>query len=117
MNHPFQSSNDLLIVTVLTLFKPDYALRATDPWSRISCLHFARGKCKNGTLCPFVHPGQSQNSSTREMQQVDDARSQILCRYFIRGHCRDGEACHYSHSLANEPIEDASPDEEVCISP
>eukprot|EP01126_Amoeba_proteus_P049941 TRINITY_DN5865_c0_g1_i3.p1 TRINITY_DN5865_c0_g1~~TRINITY_DN5865_c0_g1_i3.p1 ORF type:complete len:304 (-),score=24.90 TRINITY_DN5865_c0_g1_i3:144-1055(-) len=54
------------------------------------CRYHAKGWCKNGTKCTYLH---SESVGTN----VDDFRKTILCKFFVNGYCITGDDCPYLH--------------------
>ncbi|KAE9587336.1 putative transcription factor C3H family [Lupinus albus] len=84
--------------------------------SNEDCINFAKGRCRMGASCNFVHnnsDGYSKDSaheSTREREndrrRRDDSFDQggghhrsgpTPCKFFANGNCRNGKSCRFSH--------------------
>lgn len=84
-----------------------------------ACINFAKGRCRMGTSCKFVHHNSSDgygkvsmDELTRE-NEVDRRRrdssfeqggghrpirtSDMPCKFFANGNCRNGKYCRFSH--------------------
>ena len=66
-----------------------------------ACIYFARGVCRNGDACSYLHDpvangnGGGEMSNRRAVQRGN--RSMSVCSFFARGACRFGAACKFSH--------------------
>ena len=75
------------------------------------CKYFVSGKCRNGDMCPWLHPGKlNQNWNQRQQQGKaithgkPIAQNKTICRYFLNGNCKNGANCVFLHEVA--PIND-----------
>ncbi|XP_058731042.1 zinc finger CCCH domain-containing protein 38-like isoform X2 [Vicia villosa] len=95
----------------------DYSL--TSRRSNEACIHFAKGRCRAGESCKYVHHGNSdefdevsadESSRRREIDRrhIDSSFKQgalhypnhsgnIPCKFFAFGNCRNGKDCRFSH--------------------
>ncbi|MED6196454.1 hypothetical protein PIB30_047671 [Stylosanthes scabra] len=95
----------------------DYSLRSGR--SNDACIHFAKGWCRMGASCKYIHHDNSDGfreismaESTREREidrrhmessyERDDAHGpnhtgDIPCKFFAFGNCRNGKHCRFSH--------------------
>ncbi|KAK7318458.1 hypothetical protein RJT34_03160 [Clitoria ternatea] len=87
--------------------------------SNETCIHYAKGRCRMGASCKYVHHDNSDrfskvsvNESTRE-REIDRRRTDnsfeqggrhgpshngdIPCKFFAFGNCRNGTNCRFSH--------------------
>eukprot|EP00440_Ansanella_granifera_P057865 gb/GFBE01062726.1/.p1 GENE.gb/GFBE01062726.1/~~gb/GFBE01062726.1/.p1 ORF type:complete len:967 (+),score=200.09 gb/GFBE01062726.1/:1-2901(+) len=78
--------------------------------SRTPCRDFAKGNCKFGDSCRYLHDGGG-GSSPRPSQvgrasQIGTPgdRAHVPCRDFAKGRCKLGDRCRYGHSEG--PAED-----------
>ncbi|KAE9608700.1 putative transcription factor C3H family [Lupinus albus] len=82
-----------------------------------ACVNFAKGRCRMGASCNFVHNNSdgcskgSVDESTRERENdrrrrdysFDQGgghgpnRSGLTCKFFANGNCRNGKSCRFSH--------------------
>ena len=99
------------------------------------CVFFARGKCKYGDDCRFLHlessrpatassssnaaPSTSQRSrsSKKTASKAPDSfsmdkieaelpKSAVACAYFAKGECTRGDRCRFAHVAPVAPAED-----------
>ncbi|KAK2444989.1 zinc finger CCCH domain-containing protein [Trifolium repens] len=83
------------------------------------CTNFAKGRCRMGTSCKFVHDNDSDgygkvfmDEFTREREidrrhrdnsfeqggrHVPNRTSDTPCKFFANGNCRNGKFCKFSH--------------------
>jgi len=68
------------------------------------CVFFAKGTCRNGARCPFVHGSADKLSAGVADLRVEDPDSPsrrpsgaAICRFYARGLCRSGTSCRFSH--------------------
>ncbi|MED6180722.1 hypothetical protein PIB30_012872 [Stylosanthes scabra] len=95
----------------------DYSLRSGR--SNDACIHFAKGWCRMGASCKYIHDDNSDGfreismaESTREREidrrhmessyERDGAHGpnhsgDIPCKFFAFGNCRNGKHCRFSH--------------------
>lgn len=95
----------------------DYSL--TSRRSNEACIHFAKGRCRAGESCKYVHHGNSdefdkvsadESSREREIDRrhIDNSFKQggphypnhngnTPCKFFAFGNCRNGKDCRFSH--------------------
>ncbi|MCH84185.1 zinc finger CCCH domain-containing protein 38-like, partial [Trifolium medium] len=95
----------------------DYSL--TNRRSDKACINFAKGRCRTGESCRYVHHGKSDGfdkvsayESSRERdvdrrhmdisfkqdgQHNPNHKSNIPCKYFALGNCLYGKDCRFSH--------------------
>ncbi|XP_019434527.1 PREDICTED: zinc finger CCCH domain-containing protein 55-like isoform X5 [Lupinus angustifolius] len=86
--------------------------------SNEACVNFAKGRCRNGSSCKFVHnnsDGYSKGSvdeSNRERENDRRRRDNSFdqggghgpnrsgpppCKFFANGNCRNAKSCRFSH--------------------
>ncbi|KAI5384210.1 hypothetical protein KIW84_071280 [Lathyrus oleraceus] len=95
----------------------DYSI--TSRRSNEACIHFAKGRCRAGESCKYVHHGNSdefdkvsadESSREREIDRrhIDNSFKQggphypnhsgnTPCKFFAFGNCRNGKDCRFSH--------------------
>lgn len=56
------------------------------------CRHFARGFCKMGKQCAFLHEEEFNTG-----ENVDPNPKRVPCRHWQRGFCERGESCGFMH--------------------
>ncbi|CAJ2641556.1 unnamed protein product [Trifolium pratense] len=83
------------------------------------CTNFAKGRCRMGTSCKFVHDNDSDgygkvcmdeftrdreidrrhrdNSFEQGGRHVPNRTSDTPCKFFANGNCRNGKFCKFSH--------------------
>ncbi|TKY60419.1 Zinc finger CCCH domain-containing protein 38 [Spatholobus suberectus] len=87
--------------------------------SNETCINYAKGRCRMGASCKYVHNNNSDqfskvsvDESTRE-REIDRRRTEssfeqggrhatnhngdIPCKFFAFGNCRNGKHCRFSH--------------------
>lgn len=81
--------------------RPHSLLRSTASESSSSrrknepCTHFARGECKFGARCDYLHdPGLAQSISHLGPQSI---KARHVCEHFLRGQCKYGSICRQIH--------------------
>ncbi|XP_027191714.1 zinc finger CCCH domain-containing protein 38 isoform X2 [Cicer arietinum] len=96
----------------------DYSLASQR--SNEACINFAKGRCRTGESCKYVHHGNSDgfdnkvsaDESSRQ-REIDRRRSDnsfkqggqhypnhsgnTPCKFFAFGNCRNGKDCRFSH--------------------
>ncbi|CAE7255021.1 mkrn1 [Symbiodinium natans] len=63
---------------------------------RTVCRDFAKGHCKYGDRCRYLHEDGGGGGGT-------SSHSKTLCREFVKGHCKYGDRCRYSHDQGGTP--------------
>lgn len=95
----------------------DYSLKSVR--SNEACINFAKGRCRMGASCKFVHHNNSDGHGkvsadefTKEREfdrrhrdsyfeqgggHVPNRSGDTLCKFFANGNCRNGKYCRFSH--------------------
>ncbi|XP_027368913.1 zinc finger CCCH domain-containing protein 55-like isoform X2 [Abrus precatorius] len=95
--------------------------------SNETCINYAKGRCRMGASCKFVHHNNSDGHGKVSMDELTREREvdrrhrdssfeqggghgpnrsgETLCKYFANGNCRNGKYCRFSH------------DKQACTSP
>ncbi|RDX91346.1 Zinc finger CCCH domain-containing protein 38, partial [Mucuna pruriens] len=95
----------------------DYSLKSGR--SNEACINFAKGRCRMGASCKFVHHNNSDGHGKVSVDEVTrdreiDRRNRdnsfeqggghgpnrngdTLCKFFANGNCRNGKFCRFSH--------------------
>ncbi|KAG6295232.1 hypothetical protein E4U46_004902 [Claviceps purpurea] len=90
--------------------KPTPSFTPASDWrSSTICQFFARGRCRNGTTCPFSHaqnreetrPPTNALRHPLSMRPQLDPRSHIPCRFYQQGSCTKGEKCQFAHDIGH----------------
>ena len=66
----------------------------------ITCPHFAKGFCRYGNLCKFLHQDGSESSAPVK-DTVSTKSTEVVCKHFAAGWCRWGDQCKFAHSCAS----------------
>lgn len=74
------------------------------PKKKAPCVHYARGACRNGAKCAFVHASagaSSPFSSPSPPRRAGVPPISKPCIFYSQGLCRYGESCRDSHGSAS----------------
>ncbi|XP_072087740.1 zinc finger CCCH domain-containing protein 38 isoform X2 [Arachis hypogaea] len=93
-----------------------------------ACVHFAKGRCRMGASCKYVHHNNSDeygkgtlDELTRERENDGRRRDNsfeqggghmpsrsgdTLCKFFANGNCRNGKHCRFSHDRQDRSLRD-----------
>ncbi|MED6140447.1 hypothetical protein PIB30_093349, partial [Stylosanthes scabra] len=93
-----------------------------------ACVHFAKGRCRMGASCKYVHHNNSDeygkgslDDLTRERENDGRRRDNsfeqggghmpgrsgdTLCKFFANGNCRNGKHCRFSHDRQERSLRD-----------
>ena len=66
----------------------------------ITCPHLAKGFCRYGNLCKFLHQDGSE-SSLPVKDTVSTEPTEAVCKHFAVGWCRRGDQCKFVHGSAS----------------
>lgn len=104
--------------------KPTPSFTPASDWrSSTICQFFARGRCRNGTTCPFSHaqnreetrPPTNALRHPLSMRPQLDPRSHIPCRFYQQGSCTKGEKCQFAHDIGHTTTQTVVVDDGVHI--
>jgi len=81
------------------------AASATEDPASTPCKYFARGRCKLGDRCTYMHVAAAAAAAAAVAADAafsnrSDATEEVsgtLCKYFAKGYCRLGSECPYVH--------------------
>jgi hypothetical protein len=66
------------------------------------CFNFARGKCKNGDSCKFLHDDATVVSTKPSKPSPNAQVPEGVCVKFQVGKCHRGKACRWKHEIAED---------------
>ena len=66
----------------------------------ITCPHFAKGFCRYGNICKFLHQDGSE-SSVPVKDTVSPEPTEVVCKHFAAGWCCRGDQCKFAHNSAS----------------
>ena len=81
-----------------TELAPPQCVKVDPACSRMVCPHHAKGFCRYGSMCKFLH--QSPTLGELQVTAVDTPSppvTEVTCKHFIKGWCRRGHACRLRH--------------------
>ena len=68
------------------------------------CPHFAKGFCRYGAGCKFVHQGKPDPSIPSQAAASPEPKK-LLCKHYLKGHCNRGQYCKFSHEAGTQCLE------------
>ena len=67
----------------------------------VDCMYFAKGECKKGDKCTFIHDENDDDEHAAEPKPKNKEKT-VDCMYFAKGECKKGDKCTFIHDENDE---------------